>query len=108
MVNPIGAASLHSLDSTNVANTNSSMNLSNLGDTAEITDMIGGASDLMTNISNNYAFIDAITKEEYSVDSVRKTLKTQKALEEFSYETELVSKVASVTVQGINTLVKMQ
>lgn len=108
MVNPVGAVALQDIGSLNIANTNSNTNLSSLGDSSDIASMIGGASDLMTNISNNYAFMEAIVEEQYSVDTVRKTLKTQKALEEFSYETELVSKVASVTAQGINTLVKMQ
>lgn len=101
MVSPGAVAAIQNLDPNNLANTtdaNSGVSL----------DKIGGSSDIMSDISNDYDFIKAITENKYTVDSVEKTLKTQRATDEFSYETELVSKVASVTVSGINTLVKMQ
>lgn len=82
----------------NISDTNSNVNL----------DTIGEPSDIISGVSNDYDFIKAISQNQYAVDSVQKTLITEKALDEFSYETELVGKVASIAVQGVNTLVKMQ
>lgn len=108
MANVVGAVAVQNFDAANVVNNNSDIGKSSINASSDLANMIGGASDLMTDISNNYSFVEAIMEHQYSVDTVKKALKTQKSLEEFSYETELVSKVASVTAQGINTLVKMQ
>jgi hypothetical protein len=107
MATPV-AAVIPTIDPTSVANTDSSVSLTKLGDTSTVVNKIGESSDLMSNISNDYDFLKAITEHQYAVDSVQKTLATEKATDEFSYEAELVSKVASVGVSGINTLVKMQ
>ncbi len=75
--------------------------------TASLVEKIKDASDLIQNVSGNYSFIKAISENIGAMDTAT-AMKTQQAMADFSYYTELTSKVASITSSGINALVKMQ
>lgn len=80
----------------------------NLNNVSATIDKIVNSSDLVSDISNNYNFLTDVMSGQKPINSVDDTLQTQKHLEDFSYETGLVSKAVGIGIQGINTLVKMQ
>ena len=82
-----------------------------------LTDKISNASDIIASTSNQYDFIKAIYQNDIGNIGVHnaltqmtpdKAVAIEKVTDEFTVNTELTSKVASVAVAGINTLVKMQ
>lgn len=63
---------------------------------------------IISEISDNYNFIKQVSEDQITITNASDMLTIQKKLQTFAVDTQLVSKVASVTITGVNSLVKMQ